>query len=261
MKQTIVLLCLSLFTTELYAWGAIGHRIVGKIAEDNLSPKAKESIAALLPGQSLADVSTWADMIRSDPAWAKAKPWHFLDIADGVTYDTTTPVPEGDVISAITSMVNTLKDVNSSLLDKQNALKFIIHFVGDIHQPLHAGRPGDRGGNSVKVNFIGRSMNLHSVWDSGMIDYQKLGFAEYAAKLEAQSEGRNANYNLAEISFSQILKEDMEVRKDIYNFQIPSGTKPVTLTEAYMKANIATHDRGLLLGGKRLAFLLNSLYK
>ena len=262
MKQTLVLLSLLLFSNNLFAWGAIGHRIVGKIAEDNLTPKAKESIALLLPGQTLADVSTWADMIRSDPNWVVAKPWHFLDIADGQTYDSSSAPTQGNVITAITAMVNTLKNPSAPLAEKQNALKFIVHFVGDIHQPLHAGRPEDRGGNTIKVSLIGRSMNLHSVWDSGMIDYQKIGYAEYASKLQAQPVmEKEFNYDLAEISFSQILDEDMGYRAKIYDFSRGNGTGVVTLTEAYIKNNLAFHDQRLLLGGKRLAFLLNSLYK
>jgi hypothetical protein len=262
MKQTLVLLSLLLFSNNIFAWGAIGHRIVGKIAEDNLSQKAKESIAQLIPGQTLADVSTWADMIRSDPNWAVAKPWHYLDIPDGQTYDGSSAPPEGNVVTAITAMINTIKNQTSSTLEKQNALKFIVHFVGDIHQPLHAGRPEDRGGNTIKVSLIGRSMNLHSAWDSGMIDYQKIGYAEYAAKLQSLPLAeKEFNYDLSEISFSQIINEAMNYRAKIYDFSRGDGAGVVTLTEAYIKSNLPFHDQRLLIGGKRLAFLLNSIYK
>lgn len=259
MRRTVLLLSLILFTEDLWAWGALGHRIVGKVADNHLSAKAKEEISKIIPNQSLADVATWADIIKGDPNWDKAKPWHYVDIPDGKTYDETTPDPAGDVITSVTEMVDILKDKNADQITKQNALKFIVHFVGDMHQPLHTGRPEDRGGNSIRVTFMNRSMNLHSVWDSGMIDFQKIGYEEYADRLERMSKSVDAEYDLKEITFSQIIKENVNERDRLYNFK-PSN-KPVSLGEDYFKKNLPLLDERMLTGGKRLANLFNQIYK
>lgn len=264
MIRTITLLVLVLFTEELFAWGAMGHRIVGQIADDNLSPKAKKSIQKVLNGETLAQASTWADMIRSDPNWDYVKPWHFVDLPDGTSYSDVNPNPEGDVIQAITKQIDILKNEKATNDEKLNALKFIVHFVGDIHQPLHAGRPDDRGGNLIKVKFNVRSMNLHSLWDSGMIEFQQIGYEEYARNLQSSpsKKSRNDEYDIGEITFSQILKENMSLRRQIYNFKIDeSSTAPIVLGEKYFNENLATMNSRMLLAGKRLSFILNSIYK
>lgn len=264
MIRTITLLVLVLFTEELFAWGAMGHRIVGQIADDNLNPKAKKSIEKILGDQTLAQVSTWADMIRSDPNWDFVKPWHFVDLPDGQTYSDVTPNPQGDVIQAISAQIEVLKNEKSTNEEKQNALKFIVHFVGDIHQPLHAGRPDDRGGNTIKVKFNDRTMNLHSLWDSGMIDHQQIGYEDYARQLQSRPEKSaiKDDYDLSEITFSQVLKENMSYRRQIYNFKVQetAGT-PVVLGEKYFNENLATMNSRMLLAGKRLSFLFNSVFK
>lgn len=259
MKQTILVFVLLLFTDGARAWGPIGHRIVGQIAEDNLTPQSKKSIKLLLGDQTLAQVSTWADMIRSDPNWAQAKPWHFVDIADSENYNTAPKDPNGDVVVAIGNYVKALKNPKSSNEEKLIALKFLVHFVGDIHQPLHVGRPEDRGGNMIKVKFFDRSLNFHSLWDSGMIDYQQISFLEYARSLQNQKSEKVEDFDLDEITLSTVMNENLKIRNKIYEFNT-INSEVIELGKDYFNSNLETMNQRLLLGGKRLAVLLNKIF-
>lgn len=259
MKQTIFVFVLLLFMDGARAWGPIGHRIVGQIAEDNLTPKSKKAVKQLLGDQSLAQVSTWADIIRSDPNWAHAKPWHFVDIPDGENYNTIPKDPKGDIVVAITDYVNTLKSKTAADEEKIIALKFLVHFVGDIHQPLHVGRVDDKGGNAIKVKFFDRTLNLHSLWDSGMIDYQQISYVDYARSLQNGKPEKTEDFDLDEISLSTIMNENMKVRNKVYTFKA-SETEVVELGKEYFNANLSTMNQRLLLGGKRLAGLLNKVF-
>lgn len=174
-----------LIPTPAFAWGKTGHRVVAAIADTQLSGLARAHIEQILgPGQSLADVANWADEMRSAPGefWQKtATPWHYVTL-NGRTYDHVPP--EGDALQALDRFSKTLENPSASLADKQLALRFIIHLVGDLHQPLHVGKCCDRGGNDVKVTWFGKPTNLHAVWDSLLVDDEQLSFTELADKLE-----------------------------------------------------------------------------
>lgn len=258
MKRILYLLSAVLMIQNVMAWGPIGHKIVAQIADDQLTHQAKKAVAKLIPGQSLADVSNWADSIKSKPEWVHTKSWHFVDIADDQTYETSSHNASGDVISSITDMVSVLESKTASEVTKQEALMFIVHLVGDIHQPLHVGRPEDRGGNDVKVIFEGRSMNLHSLWDSGMISKQKMDYLEYARYLQGHSLV-GLMFENSYIPLELIIEEDMALRKQMYIF---TGAKsgPIVLDQGYYARNFGTMNSRLLMGGKRLADLLNKLF-
>ena len=251
---------LAFLTTNVFAWGPEGHMIVAEIAEKRLTPKAKAAVADLLRGQTFADVSNWADSIKGQAEWVQSKPWHFVDIPDGQTYETTEHTADGDTITAITAMVKDLQSPSTDYTTKQNALKFIIHLVGDIHQPLHVGRPSDRGGNSTKVIFEGRSTNLHAFWDSGIISKENMDYQTYARRLGEQSFMGNT-YDLPAFSFSQIVTESMAARPAVYKFKSLGSAEPIVLDQSYITRNLALMNSRLLTGGKRLAELLNTIYK
>jgi nuclease S1 len=174
-----------LIPAPAFAWGKTGHRVVAAIADTELSGLARAQIEQILgPGESLADVANWPDEMRSDPSpfWKKTTaPWHYVTL-NGISYDHAPP--EGDAIEALANFRKTLQDPAASLADKKLALRFVIHLVGDLHQPLHVGKCCDRGGNEVKVTWFGKPTNLHSVWDSAMLDDEQLSFTELADKLE-----------------------------------------------------------------------------
>ena len=253
--RALLVLSLTIFTHAAWGWGSQGHKIVAQVAENNLTAKAKQAVSLVLNGQTLAEVANWADSIKADSSWAHTKPWHFVDIPDGHDYSTAEHSHEGDIVTAISEMIAVIKNTRATAVEKENALKFIVHFVGDIHQPLHVGRPEDRGGNSTRVKFEGKSTNLHAVWDSAFIKKSPLTYEEYADSLE-QKFFVLAAYDLPEISFSKIIQECMVARTDIYNF----GADNI-LSNAYYKKNLAMMNAQLLMGGKRLAEILNKVYQ
>ena len=121
--------------------------------------------------------------MRSDPSdfWQKtASPWHYVTVPNGTDYDDSDAPPEGDAMTALARFTETLRDPKASQDDKRLALRFIVHINGDLHQPLHAGNGTDRGGKDFKVTWFGKSTNLHSVWDSGLIEQRALSYSEYA---------------------------------------------------------------------------------
>jgi len=171
------------------AWGQTGHRVIGEIADDRISGRTKAEIDLLLVGEDLAEVSTWADEERSNPTefWQeKAGSWHYVTVPVGSTYAETAPPTEGDAITALKQFTETLRDPDAEPDQRRLALHFIVHIVGDLHQPLHAGNGTDRGGNDELVQWYGQDTNLHAVWDTHIIDNQKLSYIEYSKWLARQ---------------------------------------------------------------------------
>jgi hypothetical protein len=172
------------------AWGRLGHRLVGDLATAELTPAARAEVSRLLAGEpepTLAGVSTWPDEIRdTDPTRYKATArWHYANLADhGCAYESTRDCPDGAcVVGAIAAQTAILADRKRPLAERRDALKFVVHFVGDIHQPLHGGYARDKGGNTYQVQYDGKGDNLHWLWDSLMLD--KLGQPAYLARLQA----------------------------------------------------------------------------
>ncbi len=160
--------------TPAWAWGRLGHRVISRIAEMNLTPKARAAIAALLEkGESLADASLWADQNRR--RLPETAPWHYVDVPlDEPRYDSkwSADNPEhGCVVDKINEFRKTLKDTTKSIEDRRFALRFLIHCVEDMHMPMHVGDNHDRGGNDTQVQFGDRGTNMHSLWDSGMLEH------------------------------------------------------------------------------------------
>ena len=192
MKRLAALLALSaLAAAPAAAWGPVGHRITAQIAQDNVSGQTRARIAQILGHEELPEAATWPDEQRSNPDafWQTTSyPWHFVTIPVGQAPEHLEHPSEGDAETALESFTAVLRDSAASPEDKARALRFVVHIVGDLHQPLHVGKPGDRGGNDVKVKWFDDPVvqNLHWVWDEGMIRRQELSFSEYAARLEAR---------------------------------------------------------------------------
>jgi hypothetical protein len=172
------------------AWGPLGHRVSAALAERNISGRTKAAIGQILGSESMAEAATWPDEERSnpDPFWQEtASPWHFVTLPPGSPAAQLQHPPEGDAVTALEQYTKVLRDPAASLADKQRALRFVIHIVPDLHMPLHAGKPGDRGANDVKVTWFNVPQNLHWVWDEGIIVHQQLSFSEYAERLAART--------------------------------------------------------------------------
>lgn len=253
MKRACMALALLLMVpAAVFAWGPNGHRIVGRIAMNHLTDEAARAVQCLIGPEGLDQVSTWPDEIRSDPAWKKADPWHFISIDDNETLETTQRDPNGDVLEAIQRFTGVLRDPQASREARQEALKFLVHFVGDVHQPLHVGRRADRGGNSIKVMLFGQDTNLHSVWDGGLIDSEKLSFSEFAAFIDHPTLQELQTWQSA--TPADWVNESKAARDRVYQ----TGDGKLSYPYAYVELPLI--KRRLLQAGVRLAGLLNSIF-
>lgn len=201
------LLCMGAISTAA-AWGQLGHGMVGELAQRHLDPRASAEVAALLAGEpepTLAGVAMWADDLRnSDPERFKATSrWHYINATGGgCGYDLARDCPDGNcVVGAIETQRAILADRSQPIEARRDALKFIVHFIGDAHQPMHAGNRADSGGNGFQVSlrtpiepeayarskYIDGVMgtNLHSVWDYYILANRGLGLQAYSNRLDA----------------------------------------------------------------------------
>jgi len=172
-----------------HAWGFEAHRLIAELAEQQLTPAAKAEANRLLelePGSTLSSVSTWADEIRS----RETGPWHYVNFPRGsCSYDKARDCPTGScVIEAIGAQLAILKS-KAPDADRLQALKFVVHLIGDVHQPLHAGYADDKGGNTVQLQSFGKGSNLHSLWDSGLVANRVGGAAALKQEISAASQG------------------------------------------------------------------------
>jgi nuclease S1 len=189
-----VLLLLALFCIALPAlgWKREGHRIVADLAQRKLSAQAQAEVARLLanePEPSLAGVADWADEVRkADPTDRRAS-WHFVNFRDGTCdYVPARDCPDGNcVVAAINRQFLILSDRSRPDAERRDALKYLVHLVADVHQPLHATPRRDKGGGDYQVELDGRGTNLHAVWDRDIILASGLSPADYAARLAAQA--------------------------------------------------------------------------
>lgn len=240
-----------LFSASLFAWGPTGHRVVGEVATMHLSKKAKKKIAKILQGESLAMCSNWMDFIKSDDSYDSLKSWHYVTIPSIDKYHHEGQM-KGDVIQAIDRFVYEIENDKYSV-DEKFALRCLVHLVGDIHQPLHVGNGEDRGGNSVKVKWFGRNSNLHRVWDSEIIDGQKLSYTEYATWVNVATKDQVSKWQSEKVM--TWVEESISYRTSIYNF--PEDAK---LGYDYNYNHIDEVNMRLLQAGVRLAGILNELY-
>ncbi|MCF7823181.1 MAG: S1/P1 nuclease [Candidatus Marinimicrobia bacterium] len=245
---SILLLTASL----LLAWGKTGHRVIGRIAEENLTPAAKAGITELFGHSDLARIANWADDIKSDPKWDHSHEWHYCTIIEGEEY--TGPESGGRAVQKVTEFTKLLSQDNLSEKDQKDVLRFLVHFVGDLHQPLHVGNGTDKGGNDVKVTWFRDETNLHSVWDSKMIDHMQYSYTEYAQQLQLglTDEDRQAMLNPDIMSF---VYKSRSFHPQVYD--IGNGK----LSWQYIYKNKELMEDRLLKAGYHLAAILNEIYK
>jgi len=237
-------------------WGDTGHRTVGLIAEKNLSKKALRNIQKILGNESLAMASTWADFVKSDSTLnAQTSAWHYVNIPEGKSYEEMEKNPKGDVIEAIDRMVAILKDSKKSSEEKRFSLRFLVHLIGDIHQPMHAGRAEDLGGNRIKVKWFGKDSNLHRVWDSDIIDGFGLSFTELSEAINFADKNQVKAWQSSRQDVWA--KESQEIAQKLYA-NTKDGDK---LSYRYIYDHDQVLKMRLLQAGVRLAGVLNGIFR
>ncbi len=259
--RMLLTLALLLVPAPALAWGKTGHRVIGAIAERLVTRHTRHAVRALLGPETIAEASTWPDFERSNPDvfWQKeAGPYHYVTVLAGKTYAEVGAPPEGDAVTALTRFAATVRDTAAPRAERQLALRFIIHIVGDLHQPLHAGTGTDKGGNDVRVTFFRDDTNLHAVWDSGLIGQEQLSFSEWTAWLVPRiTRDQRRDWRVTDPAVW--IAESVTLRDRLYPDR-PADGAPIKLGNAYVYAWTAARDLRLEQGGVRLAAYLDALF-
>lgn len=310
----VILLAALAFASPAWAWGCEGHQVIALIAEQNLTPHARAMALKTLAASPIspdlrrfcrsegldafADSSTWADDERS--VQPQTGPWHYIDIPLGVSHGSLRkycPSSTGCVATAIRHQVAVLRNPRATARERADALRYVIHLVGDLHQPLHTVTNDDLGGNCVPVTFQGQAPmetnvqwatyrpNLHAVWDYGIIvaHWPGLTSRQVAERLESRYKSRIAAWKSQPIDLSAWIWQSHRLAQTVAYGRLPvkipvQVPEPVTscngddhisarmlklhetLGAAYVKAASAVVQLQLARAGARLADVLNSLW-
>ena len=227
------------------------------ISPSSTSPRQpKAAVESILDGRSIIYWANWLDNASHQRPLAYTKTWHYKNIDEGVRYEEAPANPAGDAVTAIKSRIEILNNPESSLEERQLALKILIHVVGDIHMPLHMGHATDLGGNRIKVKFFNRENNLHSVWDSSLPESaHKWSYTEWQQQIDRLSEEEVAAVQAG--TPADWIAQTHAICEKIYA-ETPEGAK---LSYDYIAAQAPVIEQQFLRGGLRLARLLNEIYR
>lgn len=253
------MIAFAVLSINVYAWGTTGHRVIAEVAENNLKASAKHKLKKIIGNQKLAYWANWPDFIKSDTTgtWKHADVWHYVNIEPKGNLHDFTLALQGqtgpNLYTEIKRLSSEMKNGNLSLEQKQINLRFLIHLMGDLSQPMHVGRKEDLGGNLVRIKYFGQPTNLHSLWDSKLVDGNKYSYTEYARVLDIRSK-----------------KDKKQLMSGTLEEWLYDGHKKANTLYAYTKADQNYYygygyrfdsllEEQLYLGGLRLAKVLNEV--
>ena len=242
---------------EASAWGVTGHRVVAEIAENHLTNRAKRKLKKLIGKQKLAYWANWPDNVRNSPEWKNTSTWHYVNIPPQETKEQFIEQLKNNnkpnIYTAIQNVKGIIVDKNTPDADREIYLRFLVHFLGDMMQPMHTGREEDLGGNLIKIQFFKKDTNLHSLWDSGLIDNTKYSYTEYARVLDVKS--KEEINQIQSGSLEDWLYESHQAANQLYASVKPGENNSYDYQQQYN----ALLERQLLHAGLRLAKILNEV--
>ena len=243
------------------AWGPEGHRLVSRIAWEQMTPMARERVTAILkPDETIISQASWADEVRRTRR--ETEPWHYIDIPVDGKLDMARDCPKNEcVITKIEEFEKALRDPSLDADHRREALLFLVHFIEDLSQPLHSTDRHDRGGNDVHVQFGDRQSNLHSLWDSGLLGRMPKE-DELFPELLRESERRAKKFEKGTVE-DWAMDSHKQCRKIVYG-KLPKVTDPkatVTIDQAYEHTADEVVKVQLEKGGARLAYVLNRIFR
>ena len=267
MKNFMFCIIILFLGQQAYSWGTLGHKTSGQIAWALLDKDTRAKVQQVLNNQTLPEVSTWADSARALPEWKFTLWYHFEKAPDNYTYlDNLSRQNDkynklGGVVTAMYVAEETYKNKNSNALDRENAIKFLVHFIADIHQPLHTGRIEDNSGNKVPMKWLGLDVTLHQVWDSQIIYLGHRDILQNA--IEADQTQIYADYLLTKfkdfkvtpdlfLRYDDWMHESMVPRADAYAFKNESE-------QNYTNRFLDIVDLRIYLAGLRIANSLSRI--
>ena len=242
---------------EASAWGVTGHRVVAEIAENHLTNRAKRKLKKLIGKQKLAYWANWPDNVRNSPEWKNTSTWHYVNIPPQESKEQFIEQLKNNnkpnIYTAIQNVKGIIVDKNTPNADREIYLRFLVHFLGDMMQPMHTGREEDLGGNLIKIQFFKKDTNLHSLWDSGLIDNTKYSYTEYARVLDVKS--KEEIKQIQSGSLEDWFYESHQAANQLY-----ASVKPgENYSYDYQQQYNALLERQLLHAGLRLAKILNEV--
>lgn len=258
--RAIILFSFCYLPFQSMAWGLLGHRVVGEIAEKYLTSSTKKKIQQILGNETLAMSSNWADFIKSDSTYNYLDPWHYVNFEKGLSLsqmqdflakDTAT-----DAYTKVNFLITELKKKNLPKDKQLFYLRLLIHIVGDLHQPLHVSAIGTRGGNQVRVLWFNENTNLHRVWDTHLIESQSLSYTELTNAINFST--KEQRKVLQSQSMGEWLHESYSLSNQIHDYVKEPNQK---LGYDYIFKYQETLNNQLLKGGIRLAGILNDIFK
>ena len=257
LKKIFIAVFFILGIAEVSAWGVTGHRVVAEIAENHLTNRAKRKLKKLIGKQKLAYWANWPDNVRNSPEWKNTSTWHYVNIPAQESKEQFIEQLKNNnkpnIYTAIQNVKGIIVDKNTPDTDREIYLRFLVHFLGDMMQPMHTGREEDLGGNLIKIQFFKKDTNLHSLWDSGLIDNTKYSYTEFARVLDVKS--KEEIQKIQSGSLEDWLYESHQAANQLYASVKPGENYSYDYQQQYKDLL----ERQLLHAGLRLAKILNEV--
>lgn len=256
MNRTLIsLLAACSMPATMLGWGQKGHDVTAAIAERHLTPAARAMADSLLDGRSLVYWANWLDNASHQMDYAYTKTWHYKNIDAGETYESAPANPAGDAVTAIRSQIEVLSDPVTTPQQADLALRILVHVMGDLHQPMHLGHAKDQGGNRVKMKFFDRETNLHSIWDSSLVESgRKWSYTEWQQQIDRADDATEAE--IISGTVDDWARQTFDIATQCYVYFRP-GAKVMYNDIARWTPVI---EQQFLRGGLRLAHVLNSIF-
>ena len=256
MRRIVTLIMAVLIPAMAFAWGAKGHDIVAYVAEKNISKKTLRKVEQVLGGHSMVYVANWMDNASHTEEYAYTKTWHYVNVdPEEGSYRNATKEKKGDVVVAVDTIVANLKSGELAPEEECAQLMMLIHLVGDMHCPMHAGHKSDRGGNGTKVKYFGSQKKLHSVWDSDIIESaHRWSHTEWQLQIDrATRKQKKAIMQGTPVGW---IEECVALAADVY----ARSTTGENLSYDYVAHYAPVLEEQLLKAGVRLAAILDDIY-
>lgn len=244
-----------LFPQSAFAWGQKGHDVIAYVAEQHLTDATRQKVDSIFDGMSMVYWANWLDNASHTPDYKYTSSWHYKNIDVQYTYEEAPVIPSGNIITALTAVVDTLSCDTISKASAQFNMKLIVHLIGDLHQPMHFGRLTDIGGNRTSVIFFHRDKNLHGIWDTEMVEQaHNWSYTEWQQQLDRLSQERQNE--IVQGSFDDWGKEIHAICYEIYE----TTPHDESLEYDYVAHWTPVIETVLMKGGLRLAHVLNSIF-
>jgi hypothetical protein len=244
------LLIAILFSSKTFAWGKKGHALVAEVAFTYLDENTKKTVLEYLDGMTIEDAANWMDNIKNDHSYDYMKPYHY------VNFDKGAAVVELNGDNIIYQLNETIKELrnkkNLSREEISTKIKILFHLIGDLHQPLHVGYGSDKGGNTMQINYNGKGTNLHSFWDSGIIESKGITLQD------CLNSNKFCIFELWKIRKINVIKWSVESRKLLEPIYNTGGNK---VDDEYVNRNAALIATQIHKAGIRLASVLKEVFK